>query len=191
MAHWKRVLAPVSFVAVVVSAVLVFSGGGSASVPLAGAPTSSSTSSTTQPEPTTTTTIAPVPPPVVAPPPTTATTVPQPQAPPVSSPGPSGDATPGPNQQLGQQLAAGGYGWVGAQWTCLDTLWGVRESGWNQYAGNPSGAYGIPQALPGSKMGEGWHDDPRVQIEWGLGYIAGRYGDPCSALAHSYALNWY
>jgi hypothetical protein len=88
-------------------------------------------------------------------------------------------------------MARDGYGWTGTQWACLDELWGVHESGWNQYAGNPSGAYGIPQALPGSKMGPGWESDPRVQIEWGLGYISGRYGTPCGALEHWRGWNWY
>lgn len=86
-------------------------------------------------------------------------------------------------------------GWTGQQWTCLDTLWGARESGWDVHDYNrSSGAYGIPQALPGSKMasaGADWRDNPATQISWGLGYIAGTYGTPCSALAHSYAHNWY
>ncbi len=58
-------------------------------------------------------------------------------------------------------------------------------------AANPSGAFGIPQALPGSKMGAGWQTDYKVQINWGLGYIAGSYGSPCGAWAHSNAFNWY
>lgn len=94
------------------------------------------------------------------------------------------------NRRLGQHMAAR-RGWTGQQWGCLDTLWGGRESGWRTDAHNPSGAHGIPQALPGSKMGPGWESDARVQIRWGLGYIAGRYGTPCGALAHSYATNWY
>ena len=62
------------------------------------------------------------------------------------------------------------------------------------YASNPSGAYGIPQALPGSKMssaGADWATSARTQIIWGLGYIAGRYGTPCGAWAHVEANGWY
>ncbi len=85
-------------------------------------------------------------------------------------------------------------GWGSGEYQCLETLW-QRESGWNPYAANPSsGAYGIPQALPGSKMasaGSDWQTNPATQIEWGLGYIAGRYGTPCGALGHSNSVGWY
>jgi len=77
---------------------------------------------------------------------------------------------------------------------CLDKLW-TKESGWNHKARNDSsGAYGIPQALPGSKMGsagDDWETNPATQIEWGLGYIKGRYGTPCKAWAHSQSTGWY
>jgi hypothetical protein len=86
------------------------------------------------------------------------------------------------------------YGWGAGQFSCLDLLW-TRESGWNVYARNPrSGAYGIPQALPGRKMasaGPGWRSDPATQIRWGLTYIKGRYGSPCGAWAHERARGWY
>lgn len=85
-------------------------------------------------------------------------------------------------------------GWSEGQFTCLVKLWN-RESGWNAAARNPSsGAYGIPQALPGGKMasaGADWRTNAATQIEWGLGYIAGRYGDPCGAWQHSERVNWY
>jgi hypothetical protein len=85
-------------------------------------------------------------------------------------------------------------GWDDAQYQCLSTLWD-RESSWNMYATNPSsGAYGIPQALPASKMASvaaDWRTSAAAQINWGLDYIAGRYGNPCGALAHSYQFNWY
>ena len=74
-------------------------------------------------------------------------------------------------------------GWGQDQMDCLGPLWG-KESAWRVTAGNPSGAYGIPQALPGSKMskyGSDWRTNARTQIEWGLSYIAGRYGNPCNA----------
>ncbi|MGN9910363.1 transglycosylase SLT domain-containing protein [Phytohabitans sp. LJ34] len=74
------------------------------------------------------------------------------------------------------------------QMPCLDKLW-TKESGWNHKARNPSsGAYGIPQAYPGTKMksaGADWQTNPATQIKWGLGYIKGRYDDPCGAWAHS------
>lgn len=93
---------------------------------------------------------------------------------------------------IAQELLAA-RGWSG-QWSCLNSLW-ERESGWNPHAQNPSsGAYGIPQALPGSKMasaGSDWRTNPATQITWGLNYIAGRYGGPCGAWGHSQATGWY
>lgn len=80
-----------------------------------------------------------------------------------------------------------------SQFQCLSTLWD-RESGWSTTAYNPSGAYGIPQAMPGSKMaafGSAWRTDYRVQIAWGLDYIRSKYGTPCSALGHSNQAGWY
>ena len=76
---------------------------------------------------------------------------------------------------------------------CLVDIWN-RESGWRYDAENPSGAYGIPQALPGSKMasaGADWQTDPATQIKWGLGYIKDRYGSPCEAWAFWQAHGWY
>lgn len=91
---------------------------------------------------------------------------------------------------LGRMLAARA-GWGGSQWSCLYSLWN-RESGWSTPDTNPSsGAAGIPQALPPSKMGPGWETNLRQQIEWGLGYVRARYGSPCAAWAHSNAFNWY
>ena len=85
------------------------------------------------------------------------------------------------------------FGFSSGQFSCLDALWS-RESGWRVNASNPSGAYGIPQALPGSKMssvGADWATDAATQIKWGLGYIQARYGTPCGAWAHSEATGWY
>ena len=88
----------------------------------------------------------------------------------------------------------GGYGWGDDQFGCLVSLWN-KESGWNYQAYNrSSGAYGIPQALPGSKMGSAgadWQTNPATQIAWGLGYISGRYGSPCGAWSHSQSTGWY
>jgi hypothetical protein len=85
------------------------------------------------------------------------------------------------------------YGWTG-QFSCLSELW-ERESGWNASAENPSsGAYGIPQALPASKMasaGPDWRTDAATQIRWGLSYIQDRYGSPCGAWSHEESAGWY
>ena len=90
-------------------------------------------------------------------------------------------------------MAASQYGWGSDQFACLDSLW-AKESGWNPTAANPSGAYGIPQALPGNKMataGADWATNPATQIAWGLSYISSVYDTPCAAWRHSQAKNWY
>ena len=96
-------------------------------------------------------------------------------------------------RSLAKPLVAA-QGWGDSEYQCLVLLWN-RESQWNPYAENAySGAYGIPQALPGSKMasaGADWRTNPITQINWGIGYIKGRYGTPCSAWAHSNAVGWY
>lgn len=80
------------------------------------------------------------------------------------------------------------------QMPCLDKLW-TKESKWNEKARNPSsGAYGIPQAVPGNKMasfGDDWQTNPATQIAWGLSYIKERYTSPCGAWSHSQSLGWY
>lgn len=85
----------------------------------------------------------------------------------------------------GKEMAKEKYGWGRYQFGCLDTLW-TKESKWNFRARNPrTGAYGIPQALPASKMeirGEDWRTNPLTQISWGLHYIDVRYETPCKAL---------
>ncbi|PZF52901.1 lytic transglycosylase domain-containing protein [Curtobacterium sp. MCSS17_008] len=99
---------------------------------------------------------------------------------------------PGSAQAIAQQMVAA-RGWGADQYNCLVLLWN-KESGWRVNAYNPSGAYGIPQALPGSKMataGADWQTNPATQITWGLNYIAGVYGTPCGAWGHSVAHNWY
>jgi hypothetical protein len=86
------------------------------------------------------------------------------------------------------------FGFAGDQFSCLDALY-VSESGWDVHADNPtSSAYGIPQALPGSKMasaGPDWAENPATQIRWGLGYIKSSYGTPCSAWAFKQGHQWY
>ena len=98
------------------------------------------------------------------------------------------------NPRAAGRLLAADRGWGDSQFGCLDSLW-TKESGWRWNADNAgSDAYGIPQALPGSKMasvGSDWATNPITQIKWGLNYIAGRYGTPCSAWAQSRAVNWY
>ena len=96
-----------------------------------------------------------------------------------------------------QQIALGmlgSFGWSSGQFGCLQSLW-TAESGWNPSASNPSsGAYGIPQALPGSKMasaGPDWQSNPATQIRWGLGYIQQVYGSPCAAWSHQQGTGWY
>jgi hypothetical protein len=85
------------------------------------------------------------------------------------------------------QLAARGWGASQArQFGCLNSIW-TRESKWDELAGNPASAYGIPQASPGSKMaaaGPDWLTSPQTQIRWGEDYIQGQYGTPCQAWAY-------
>jgi hypothetical protein len=99
----------------------------------------------------------------------------------------------GSNRALGKEMAAR-KGWTGAQWVCLEKLW-THESNWNHKAYNSSsGAGGIPQSLPASKMasaGADWKTNPATQIKWGLKYIDGRYGSPCKAYGHFQSNNWY
>ena len=99
----------------------------------------------------------------------------------------------GSPQQIAEGML-GSYGWSSSQFSCLQPLWNA-ESGWNASASNPSsGAYGIPQALPGSKMasaGPDWQTSAATQIRWGLGYIRSVYGSPCAAWSHEQADGWY
>jgi hypothetical protein len=94
------------------------------------------------------------------------------------------------------RLLMADYGWGDGQFGCLDHLW-IGESNWNFKATNSSsGAYGIAQALPASKMasaGADWRDNPATQIKWGLGYIKSSYGSPCNAWAfwQSNSPHWY
>ncbi|MGC5077514.1 transglycosylase SLT domain-containing protein [Agrococcus sp. DT81.2] len=100
---------------------------------------------------------------------------------------------PGSAQAAARQMVLA-RGWGEDQYSCLYNLW-QKESNWNVYAQNrSSGAYGIPQSLPGSKMataGADWQTNPVTQISWGLGYISGRYGTPCGAWGHSQSVGWY
>lgn len=105
----------------------------------------------------------------------------------------SGTPDPGSAQAIAYDMVMA-RGWDTGEFDCLVALWN-RESHWNVYAHNTSsGAYGIPQALPGDKMAsvaDDWTSNPVTQITWGLGYIAGRYATPCGAWAHSERKGWY
>jgi septal ring factor EnvC (AmiA/AmiB activator) len=94
-------------------------------------------------------------------------------------------ASPAEAKQIAFNML-GSYGWGSDQQSCLVRLW-TGESGWRVNAYNPdSGAYGIPQSLPANKMADvapDWPTNAATQITWGLNYISGRYGSPCSALA--------
>jgi hypothetical protein len=124
-------------------------------------------------------------------------------APKISTPPPPPSSTsapvvvqPPPDPSSAQGIAynmLASFGFGTDQWGCLDDLW-QEESGWRYNAENASGAYGIPQALPGSKMasaGSDWLTNPATQIKWGLGYIQSRYGTPCGAWSHEQGYGWY
>lgn len=103
-------------------------------------------------------------------------------------------ADPTAAEQTGKSMLAS-FGFdTATQWPCLYQLW-QRESGWNVYAENPySGAYGIPQSLPGNKMatsGSDWQTNPATQINWGLGYIKSTYGTPCGAWQNEVNYGYY
>ena len=97
-------------------------------------------------------------------------------------------------KRLGHRMARH-HGWRSdRQWHCLRRLWNL-ESSWRVHADNPNNsAYGIPQALPGSKMssaGEHWRRNAQTQIRWGIRYVRDRYHGPCSAMGHKNRHGWY
>ncbi|KQO62426.1 hypothetical protein [Curtobacterium sp. Leaf261] len=102
--------------------------------------------------------------------------------------------TPAGAKATASTMASSDYGWDASQFSCLNSLW-TKESGWNYRASNgSSGAYGIPQSLPGSKMSTiaaDWQTNATTQVAWGLAYIKDAYGTPCSAWAHSQAYDNY
>jgi hypothetical protein len=106
---------------------------------------------------------------------------------------PASPPDPGTAQAIAYHMMAS-FGFNPATYFgCLDDLW-EHESGWVYDAENASGAYGIPQALPGSKMasaGPDWQTDPATQIAWGLGYIKQLYGNPCNAWDFEEANGYY
>ena len=97
-------------------------------------------------------------------------------------------------RKLGHHMARD-HGWHSdRQWRCLRHLWNL-ESSWRVHADNPNNsAYGIPQALPGSKMssaGDHWRRDAHTQIKWGIHYVDSRYQAPCGAMRHKDRHGWY
>jgi len=101
--------------------------------------------------------------------------------------------SPAQNAALGKKMVAAA-GWTGIQWTDFNNIV-MAESGWQTTVANSSsGAYGIPQALPGSKMasaGADWQTNPATQIKWMIGYIRSTYGTPANAWAFHLAHGWY
>jgi uncharacterized protein YabE (DUF348 family) len=112
---------------------------------------------------------------------------------PAPPPQPVYTGSPSSAQQIARSMMLRDYGWGSDQFSCLVQMWN-NESGWRTDAMNPSGAYGIPQALPGSKMasaGPDWQHNASTQIRWGLQYIASRYNTPCDAWALWQQQGWY
>ncbi len=111
-----------------------------------------------------------------------------------SSSGGSVSAPSGSPKAVARSMMKGSYGWGASEFSCYNKII-TQESGWNPKAKNPSsGAYGIPQALPGSKMasaGSDWQTNPATQIKWSLGYIKDRYGSPCKAWSFKQGTGWY
>ena len=97
-------------------------------------------------------------------------------------------------KRIAKEMMATEYGWGEGQYKCLNRLW-TKESNWNYQARNPrSGAHGIAQALPASKMekvGTDWRTNPITQIQWGLLYVSERYDTPCAAWNKFRRSNYY
>jgi hypothetical protein len=137
------------------------------------------------PEPSVTDSPSPSPSPTVSP-------TPSPTARPTIRPRPRPKATPLPDTVAGaRQYVKNAIGLT--QYNCIDYIFN-RESKWNPLAGTVSGAYGIPQAYPGSKMaafGSNWRTSPITQVKWGIWYVNSRYGSACQALAFWKSHGWY
>ena len=102
--------------------------------------------------------------------------------------------TPLGAKKVAKSILLNEYGFSEKEYKCLNRLW-TKESHWNYKARNKSsGAHGIPQALPASKMNvisTDWRTNPVTQIRWGLRYISIRYETPCKALAKHKRSNYY
>jgi Transglycosylase SLT domain len=122
---------------------------------------------------------------VPTPTPGPATPTPEPTAKPTPAPTPR-DTVWNAKIYAKNRLGAG-------QYACLDRIF-AYESKWNPTAGTPSGAYGIPQAKPGTKMakfGSNWRYSPLIQVKWGIWYVNSRYGSACAAYAQIQDVGWY
>ena len=97
-------------------------------------------------------------------------------------------------RDIAKQILKNKYGYGNDQYQCFNNII-IRESNWDINATNPSsGAYGIPQSLPGTKMasiGDDWRTNPATQITWGIEYMKDRYGSPCSAWGFKSSHGWY
>lgn len=102
--------------------------------------------------------------------------------------------TPLGAKKVAKSILMDEYGFAEKEYKCLNQLW-TKESNWNYKARNKnSGAHGIPQALPATKMNvvsTDWRTNPVTQIRWGLRYISIRYETPCKAWAKHKRSNWY
>jgi len=102
--------------------------------------------------------------------------------------------TPIGAKKVAKSILMDEYGFSEKEYKCLNQLW-TKESNWNYKSRNKkSGAHGIPQALPASKMNvvsTDWRTNPVTQIRWGLRYISIRYETPCKALSKHKRSNWY
>lgn len=152
---------------------------------------SSASSSSKPPVPTSTSTSTPTPTRTATPTPTkapTTTTTPPPTSSSSGSVSMGYDATPAQAKAIAEEVVPA------SQFLCFSNII-ERESSWNIHATNPSsGAYGLPQALPGYKMasmGSDWKNSALIQIKWALSYMTGRYGSPCAAWAFWQAHDWY
>jgi hypothetical protein len=138
---------------------------------------------------------APAPAPAAAPAAAAPAPAPAPAAAPAPAPAPAPVAIDDPaGAQAYAAAQLGSYGWGPGQMPCLQKLW-TKESDWKTTATNPSsGAYGVVQSLPATKMasaGADYMTNYRTQINWGLNYVKERYGSPCGALDFHLAHNWY
>ena len=159
----------------------------------AGTPTLSDSlvaaATTPTPEPTPT----PTPTPTLEP---TPTPTPTPTATPTATPTPTPKpkVTPAPYRDTVWNARTYVKNRIGArQYDCINVIW-THESKWNPRAGSPTGAYGIPQAFPGTKMaafGSNWRTSPLTQVKWGLWYVEDRYGTACEALSLWQGRGWY
>jgi colicin import membrane protein len=150
------------------------------------------------PDPTTPAPTTPAAPPAPSTPAAPTTTTTRPKATTAApAPAPPAPLAAGCSAYSGNRLVAcnllPSFGFSTGEMASLDPLW-QHESGWSTSAANSSGAYGIPQALPGSKMasaGSDWQTSAATQISWGLSYIKGRYGSPSAAWSYWLSHNWY